>query len=300
MPANRYGIDIGDVYRTAEAVKGQRVNNALAQEKLDTIKSSKRKNVMLQPIRQKAAQGDKSAAKRLIAIDPENGPAYIQALNELDLKELEMNERRINELGNAAAHIKRQKTREEAEKLYHRYRADASPSVRSFMPATYTPDFIDYMLGKATAMSDYTAEVKTVRFGGEDVMLRGNKEVGRAKRPETNKSGGIKTSDVNGIRASIGDALGAKFTKDERTGQIRYVGLGDDQNRKAVAATTRAVELFREYGPGSQAKAVQQALEELGMSFPKPGSKQGGQRFRLNKKTGKSEQLIDGKWQSIS
>ncbi len=316
MAANRFGIDLGDIYARSENVKSQRINNELARMKMDAYTQNRedqrsekeratQRNALMVPIRQQAAEGNEDARARLMALDPENGPAFVEKLGKIDKKELENLQQSFEIIGSNAAAILREQDPEVQLSMYQDWYNGAPKALRARMPKTNVRKFLEKSLAQVTAMDELTSEVKSVRFGGEDILYKGNREIGRATRPISSKSGkagdsSVSDTEIKTMGKLITQAYGGKFVRTPE-GDLVFTGLDDTQNRKAMAALTRAVELRNEMGPGSQAKASQMAMEEFGTEFPSPGrpdAKKPKGRYKLENGQ-KFELQRDGSWKAI-
>lgn len=274
MPANQYGFSLAEALGDAERIKGARMTNELNRMKLDEHKADKARNALLQPIRAKAAQGDTKAQQQLIGLDPENAPKFIKSVQDAKKGDLELMEKNVEAYGNQSAAILQTLERDPdmAMQAYKEWYASAPPEFRKTMPTTNIKSWLELSLAKATAMDDYLAEYKGVTHGNENLLIKGNKIVERTPKaltPEELKAKGISTAQINAVSRLITGTMGGDFIETP-DGGMRYVGLDDSQARKAMAATTRAIELIEQMGPGSEAKASQQAMQELGLEFPEP------------------------------
>lgn len=281
MPANRLGIDLGEVYSDAERIKGQRLNNEYARMKMDSLtedraiarddrRRQQNQNMLMLPLREQAARGDEDARAKIIAIDPKGGPAFIEKLNTLDKQGIDALEKNLDVIGNMAATILQEKNPERQIEMYKQFYEQAPEAMRRRMPKSNIIGFLKQSLAQVTAMDQLTSEVKSVRFGGEDILYQGNKEIGRAKRPmtasEKEAATGVPDKEIRTMGKLITQTLGGKFVRDSQ-GELVFTGLDDTQNRKGMAALNRAEELRNEGMPITE--AAKQALEEFGTDFPK-------------------------------
>lgn len=199
MAANQYGIDLGDLYRTTEAVKGARTQNRLSKLQLDETEREiaerpakeaaalERKN-LLAGLRQKAVGGDVSAQQQLLALDPEGGATFIDAVTKMDDRKLKATQRSVDEMGQLAGYVLQGKTPEEQARRYQLMYQGVSPEVQSKLPEQYDPQFMELSLSKAMAMDKLLENPKAIQVGGEDVVYkvaeRLSERLARLKLPE--------------------------------------------------------------------------------------------------------------------
>lgn len=281
--ANRLGFSLGEALRDAEAIKAARMENTINRLKLDEYKADKEAQAQLAPIRMGAAQGDSAATARLMALDPENAPKFIEMVNSAKKSQREEMAARVDEYGGQSAAILETLGRDpdQAMSAYKEWYKGASPEFRATMPTTNIKPWLEHSVAKATAMDDLLAEYKTARFGQEDLLIKGSQIKDRATRPltpaqlkamEGKGAGGIKDAEIKTIASIINRTMGGDFILGP-DGELKFVGLTDEQSRSATAALTRAVELRAERGEGSQASAAMDAMKEFGLSFPEPSSR---------------------------
>lgn len=296
--ADQYGFSLGQVMRDAEAIKGARQTNELNRMKLDAAKASQKTNALLRPLRQKAVGGDSEALQQVLALDPKGGAEFASAVQNAKRDELETLESQIDYMGNQAAGILQtlDKDPEQAMESYKNWYRSAPANIRKEMPTSNIKAWLQDAIGKATAMDRYVSEIKVSKFGGEDVMTKGGQIIERTKRPKTKAeidAMGVPDKEIRTMANIISSTYGGEWVTGP-DGESRFVGLSDEQNKKAMAALVRAVDLRNEIGPGSQAKAAQQAMQELGESFPRPDTRRVQRptsRFALDESTGQVRAL---------
>ncbi len=193
--ANQYGIDMGEVYRTTEAVKGQRTQNRLQQLALGEQEriiadrprrehlANEQKNMMV-GLRQQAATGDAGAQQQLLSIDPEGGGKFIEALGKMDDRQIEASKRSVEEMGNMSATLLQMQDQNKAAELYGRIRGQMAPEQQAKMPEQYSPDFLEVSLSKAMPMMKLLENPKVLSAGGQDITYKAGREVGREATPE--------------------------------------------------------------------------------------------------------------------
>lgn len=282
MAANQYGIDLGDLYRTTEAVKGARTQNRLSQLQLDETEreiaerpakeaaATERKN-LLTGLRQKAVGGDVSAQQQLLALDPEGGATFIDAVTKMDDRKLKATQRSVDEMGQLAGYVLQGKTPEEQARRYQLMYQGVSPEVQSKLPEQYDPQFMELSLSKAMAMDKLLENPKAIQVGGEDVVYKAGREVERKTRPVKTSGtgsdgGGVKSADESLMYRQSVELLGGLF---DQAGNI--TNLDPTVRNKVQGIATEATNIFRKGGV-TRSQAVKQAAQKFGLEVPDAGS----------------------------
>jgi len=282
MAANQYGIDLGDLYRTTEAVKGARTKNRLSQLQLDETEREiaerpakeaaalERKN-LLTGLRQKAVGGDVSAQQQLLALDPEGGATFIDAVSKMDDRKIKATQRSVDEMGQLAGYVLQGKTPEEQARRYQLMYQGVSPEVQSKLPEKYDPQFMEMSLSKAMAMDKLLENPKAIQVGGEDVVYKAGREVERKTRPVKTSGtgsdgGGVKSADESLMYRQSVELLGGLF---DQAGNI--TNLDPTVRNKVQGIATEATKIFREGGV-TRSQAVKQAAQMFGLEVPDAGS----------------------------
>jgi len=282
MAANQYGIDLGDLYRTTEAVKGARTKNRLSQLQLDETEREiaerpakeaaalERKN-LLTGLRQKAVGGDVSAQQQLLALDPEGGATFIDAVSKMDDRKIKATQRSVDEMGQLAGYVLQGKTPEEQARRYQLMYQGVSPEVQSKLPEKYDPQFMEMSLSKAMAMDKLLENPKAIQVGGEDVVYKAGREVERKIRPVKTSGtgsdgGGVKSADESLMYRQSVELLGGLF---DQAGNI--TNLDPTVRNKVQGIATEATKIFREGGV-TRSQAVKQAAQMFGLEVPDAGS----------------------------
>ncbi|MCP4587617.1 hypothetical protein [Pseudoalteromonas sp.] len=282
MAANQYGIDLGEIYRTKAAVEGSRTQNKLSSLKLGEMEreiserpareaaATERKN-MLTGLRQKAVGGDVSAQQQLLALDPEGGATFIDAVTKMDDRKIEATQRSVDEMGQLAGYVLQGKTPEEQARRYQLMYQGVSPEVQSKLPESFDPQFMEMSLSKAMAMDKILENPKSIQVGGEDVVYKGGREVERKTRPVKTSdtgsdSGGVKSADESLMYRQSVELLGGLF---DQAGNI--TNLDPTVRNKVQGIATEATNIFREGGV-TRSQAVKQAAQKFGLEVPDAGS----------------------------
>ncbi len=282
MAANQYGIDLGEIYRTKAAVEGARTQNKLSGLKLGEMEreiaerpakeaaATERKN-MLTGLRQKAVGGDVSAQQQLLALDPEGGATFIDAVTKMDDRKLKATQRSVDEMGQLAGYVLQGKTPEEQSRRYQLMYQGVSPEVQSKLPDQYDPQFMELSLSKAMAMDKLLENPKSIQVGGEDVVYKAGREVERKTRPVKTSGtgtdgGGVKSADESLMYRQSVELLGGLF---DQAGNI--TNLDPTVRNKVQGIATEATNIFREGGV-TRSQAVKQAAQKFGLEVPDAGS----------------------------
>jgi len=282
MAANQYGIDLGEIYRTKAAVEGARTQNKLSGLKLGEMEreiaerpakeaaAAERKNV-LTGLRQKAVGGDVSAQQQLLALDPEGGATFIDAVTKMDDRKLKATQRSVDEMGQLAGYVLQGKTPEEQARRYQLMYQGVSPEVQSKLPEQYDPQFMELSLSKAMAMDKLLENPKAIQVGGEDVVYKAGREVERKTRPVKasgtgSDGGGVKSADESLMYRQSVELLGGLF---DQAGNI--TNLDPTVRNKVQGIATEATNIFREGGV-TRSQAVKQAAQKFGLEVPDAGS----------------------------
>lgn len=282
MAANQYGIDLGEIYRTQAAVEGARTQNKLSGLKLGEMEreiaerpakeaaATERKN-LLSGLRQKAVGGDVSAQQQLLALDPEGGATFIDAVTKMDGRKLKATQRSVDEMGQLAGYVLQGKTPEEQARRYQLMYQGVSPEVQSKLPEQYDPQFMELSLSKAMAMDKLLENPKAIQVGGEDVVYKAGREVERKTRPVKTSGtgsdgGGVKSADESLMYRQSVELLGGLF---DQAGNI--TNLDPTVRNKVQGIATEATNIFRKGGV-TRSQAVKQAAQKFGLEVPDAGS----------------------------
>ncbi|AUR93112.1 hypothetical protein NVP1183O_14 [Vibrio phage 1.183.O._10N.286.48.B7] len=282
MAANQYGIDLGEIYRTQAAVEGARTRNKLSNLQLGEMEreiakrpakeaaAKERKNLLF-GLRQKAVGGDVSAQQQLLALDPEGGETFIDAITKMDDRKLKATQRTVDEMGQLSAYVLQGKTPEEQARRYQLMYKGVSPDIQAKLPEQYDPQFMELSLSKAMAMDKLLENPKAIQVGGEDVVYKAGREIERKTRPVKTSGtgsdgGGVKSADESLMYRQSVELLGGLF---DQAGNI--TNLDPTVRNKVQAIATEATNIFREGGV-TRSQAVKQAAQMFGLEVPDAGS----------------------------
>ena len=270
MAANRFGIDVGELYRTKEAVEGARTRNKMASLQLGEAEreiaerpvkeaAAKKRNALLTGLRQKAVTGDADAQQQLLAIDPEGGAAFIDAVGKMDDRKLKVAQQKVDEMGQMAATVLNASPEKQAN-LYKQMLTTLPPESVAKMPKELDLNFLELSLSKAMAMDKILENPKAIQVGGEDIVYQRGKEIARGKRPVKKPGtgeGGVKSADESLMYRQAAELMGGMF---DDAGNLR--ALDPEVRPKVQAIATRASEIFKQGGV-TRSQAVTMAAEEV-------------------------------------
>lgn len=275
MADNRFGIDVGELYRTKEAVEGARTRNKMASLQLGEAErkieqrpireaEAKKRNVMLTGLRQKAVTGDVDAQQQLLAIDPEGGASFIEAVGKMDDRKLKVAQQKVDEMGQMAATVLNAAPEKQV-MLYQQMISTLPPESVAKMPKDLDLNFLEVSLSKAMAMDKILENPKAIQVGGEDVVYQRGKEIERRKRPVKTSGtgeGGLKSGDESLMYRQAAELLGGMF---DAAGNLQ--ALDPETRTKAQAIATEATNLFRQGGI-TRTQAVANAAKLYGIEMP--------------------------------
>ena len=276
MANRRYGVDIGEAFRTGEAVKGARTQNRLASltlsekereiaERPERERQKRERQNLLTGLRTKAVAGDSGASQQLLALDPDGGPAFIDAVSKMDDRKRESTRRAVEEIGQLSAYVLQGQNPEEQARRYSLMRSNIDPDAAARLPEQYDPGFMELSLSKATAM-DKLLEAPTVRtIGGEDVAYRGGREIERKAKPVKGGAGRtgagvLKSADESLMYRQAGKLLDGIF---DQAGNI--TNLEPDARSRVQAIATEAANIFVKEGNITRSEAVKRAAKAYGL-----------------------------------
>jgi hypothetical protein len=280
--ANQFGIDMGEVYRTTEAVKGsrqQRKANALALDwKKEDRESARQRGQTLNQLRSRVAAGGedgRQAERELIAFAPEEAVKVQEAFSNMDERQRKQAEESIETLGRTSAFILEGGTPEEQAQRYQRARQNLAPEIAAQMPEEYDPNFVMMGLAQARELDDMLKNPDKITFGGEDRLYKDGQMIESTTSNALLKeqAGGsgtdFKSSDENLMFRQAAELLGGIF---DQQGNLQ--NLNPENRSRVQAITTRAAQLYSQGQAKTRSAAVTQAARQLGISVRDLG--QGG------------------------
>lgn len=230
MAANRFGIDVGELYRTKEAIEGSRTRNRMAKLQLGEAEreieqrpireaEAKKRNIMVTDLKEKAVGGDQAARDKLLVIDSTT-KEFITHIDNASAEQAKQAQENIDQMGRMLGVVQRVTDPTEREAKYQQAKSMLPESVQLKMPKNYDENKADLTLAKLGLMAD-VAEHKVLTFGGEDILYKGGREVERSVRPEKKPLVSVNTG-------------GAK-KEGEKLAELRVKRL-DEIQQKAIAA----------------------------------------------------------------
>lgn len=285
MPANRYGIDVAGLYKDVGAIKRGRLANRMAgvqtreaeREELERpgkelIEAENR--LAMQQTRGEAAGGSEEAQRRLLSLDPEGAPAFLEAVDSMDERQRAAVQRSVDELGRLSHYVLQGKDEADQKARYLRMRQNVAPDVQEKLPEFYDPAFMQLSLSKAKTMDQILEAPKAVGIGAEDVTFRGGLEEERAAKPVKPRAGGgiggLKASDESLMYKQSAELLGGIFSQ---TGEL--TNLDPETRNKVQSIATEASRMLQRGEADTRAGAVMKAAKKFGLNVrkpPKPGA----------------------------
>jgi len=297
--ANKYGINVADVYKNIDAMESNRLINKGrvlqntaqgTQNKLSAIKLSeverdiskrpereaneRGKQNRLRLLREQSAAGDVEAQQQLLSIDPEGGAQFIDAVSKMDDRKIEETKRNIEMIGRASSNVLEGKTEQERAQRYNTLLSNLPPEITKNMPKEYNQDFVDWSLAKAIPMDEILKNPQSIQFGNKDLLYQKGKRIDSAKRPEKKTGagggaglgGGLKSADESLMYRQSVELLGGIF---DEAGNI--TNLDPTVRGKIQGIAAEAVKEFQTKGSISRTQAVKNAARKYGLSVPEGG-----------------------------
>lgn len=281
--ANQFGIDMGQVYRTTEAVKGSRQQRKSNELQLDWKKedreSARQRTQTLNQLRSRVGAGGedgRQAERELISIAPEEAAQVQEAFSNMDERERKQMAERVETLGRMNAFILQGGTQEEQQRRYQTARQNVGPELAAKMPEEYDPNFVQMGLARARELDDLLQNPDKITFGGEDRLYKDGQLVESTtsnallKQQAGGSDGGMKSSDESLMYRQVAAMYGGIV--DPKTNQIR--NLTRSQAGKVQAISSEAARLFQTGEATTRSGAVAMAARKLGIEVRDLG--QGG------------------------
>jgi hypothetical protein len=277
--ANQFGIDMGQVYKTTEAVKGSRQTrkaNALAMDwKKEDRESARQRSQTINQLRAKVAAGGeegKQAERQLIAFAPEEATKVQEAFANMDERQRKQASENVETLGRVSTFILEGQTVEEQSQRYQRARANLAPEIVANMPEEYDPNFVQIGLARARELDDLLENPEQITFGNEDRLYKDGRLIESTdsnallKQQAGGSGSDFKSSDENLMFRQAAELLGGFF---DQQGNLQ--NLDPEKRSRVQAITTRAAELFQSGETRTRSQAVTEAARQLGISVQNLG-----------------------------
>lgn len=296
MAANALGIDVGEVYRTVEAVKASRAARDLEERKLQNTLAT-------QAALSRVASGDMNdprAMAQLVALNPEAAKTLTETYTAMDERARKQERDRIEQIGSVAGAIL-QATDPEA--AYKSVRA-SNPELAKIMPENYDPEYVKVQMARALEadkiFDSIDSEKKAERTFANQLTLQDDAQAATAAEGEKNRANALAIKDQERQFTLNRDATAFKNDLVKIEAKAKAEGLGKNQIEakdtapiykmalellggvfdvngnlqvtdpqlpaKAQEIAARASKLWLE-GAESHAAAVQAAAKQLGISY---------------------------------
>lgn len=272
--ANAFGIDLGQVYRTVEAVKGARQSreqNALMMDwKKEDRDAARQRGNALAELRSKASAGDPQAMQELNAFDPEEAKKMLESLSKMDERQRKQTQENIDAVGKMSAYVLQSENPEQA---YQLARQSVSPELAAKMPEQYDPNFLQMQLARARQVDELLQNPERMTFGTEDRLYKDGRVIERTTSSQeldrqtsrqnaltrASGDGGLKSADESLMYRQAGKLLGGLF---DQQGNLQ--NLDPATRGKVQSIATEAAKIYSQGGV-TRSQAVTQAARKLGI-----------------------------------
>jgi hypothetical protein len=266
--ANALGIDLGEVYRTVEAVKTSRA--ARGANEAATAKTN--------AISQAAAVADPSKPETmapLIALDPKMANDITTAYTAMDEAARTAAKTQTEQLGQLAYSVQ---SAPDPAAAYATILEALKPEERAGMPETYDPNWVTLQLARAREIDSIydaiDAEADDARTQTNalalddhqlqnDITLEGVKSDNAIRKSvadaEAEGAGGVDTAGSNAVARVVAGFFGGTYGPDGTFG-----GMDKETAAKSLEVAAKAETLMKETPGLAINEAVQKAAEELG------------------------------------
>lgn len=297
MAANALGIDVGEVYRTVEAVKASRAARELENRKYQNALST-------QAAVSKAVEGgaqDPASMAALVALNPEAAKTLTETYKAMDERSRATERDRLDKIGTVAGGILQA---EDPAKTYEAVRS-SDPELAKLMPPEFSADWVKVQLARATETDKLYDAIDGDRVAQRDqqnkLVLQDDAQAATASEGDKNRANNLAIkadekqfkinqdatafkNDLVKIEAKAkAEGLGKNQIEAKDTAPIYKMALellggvfdvngnlqvtDPELPSKAQAIAARASKLWLE-GAESHAAAVQAAAKELGVNQP--------------------------------
>lgn len=272
MAANRFGIDVGQLYRDKENIEGARTRNKMASLQLGEAEreieqrpireaAANKRNLMITDLKQKAIGGDQAARDKLLVIDSTT-KEFITHIDNASAEQAKQAQENIDQMGRMLGVVQRVTDPAEQEAKYQQAKSMLPEATQAKMPKNYNQNDVDLTLAKLNLMAD-VAEHKVLTFGGEDILYKDGKEIDRAQRPVKaaggDGAGGLKSGDESLMYRQAAERLGGMF---DAAGNLQ--ALDPETRSKVQGIATEATKIFQRGGV-TRSQAVEEAAKLYGV-----------------------------------
>lgn len=288
--ADRFGIDLGNVLRSAEEIKrarienqfrkrdlelgqqGQEQTNAMNALRLDEARRGVADENVLRSTRgaMATAAGMTPQQAALVTISPAKADEVRKFFNEADEAKRTELVNTVDQMGQAAAYVQ---SSADPAAAYLRVKEMMPEKVQAQMPAQYDENYVLKSLSQATEMRQLldTLQPKekakppaNYEWAEDGTSLRPIKGGPADPATKAKEAGGLETAEANGIRSTVAVAFGGMY--DPISGEIS--GLDPEEGSRMVDVVARAQEIAIAEPGIAPARAASRALAEAGMSAP--------------------------------
>jgi hypothetical protein len=281
MPANQFGVDLGEAITTGQNIAKNSLVLQKAQKEVDTQNS-------LTKARQRLASGDQSAMQDMLVLSPEETQKYAAAIGQMDENQRKNTEQSLHSMGAAAATVLHS---DDPERTYQYMKTQFPQETTANWPQNYDQNWTTFHLAQAkdgmTLLKSTYAPPKKVTVGTKDYLYGPDGKLittatsGEQSRHEDTQKmeqqkidqqkGALKTADEGLMNKEVSQSFGGMYNP--TTGEIKFSDPKSGQ--KAQEITAKAVDIFQKGGGKiSRSEAVRQAMAGPS-SPPAPGKPSG-------------------------
>lgn len=252
-------IDLGAALRDAEDIKQRRTTRAIQEDALQKDRDT-------MAARRSYLDGDESAMRRLLEIDPEGATTLLESIEALDPEGRRAARERLEETGQLAVFVLQGSTEDEQRRRWEMVREQVSPEVREGLPETFDPDWLQWQLARQRGAAEHLDHLDTLEQGEREhentiaeIDRRAQHAISLEEfKAQTGGNAGLKAADSSGIARAAARLFGGMF--DPQTGEFGFTSR--DQGQRALAIAARAEEIFSADPSIGHSGAVQKAMEE--------------------------------------
>ncbi len=205
---NRYGINLGAIYRDAAAIQGQRNTNQINSMKIDNQRRIESERPMreqqqrqqqqaMQGLRKQVVGGNEEARARYMAVDPEGAQQLIKMLDGEDDRAKQSATEQLSEIMKMSAYVMQAKNDPgEMESRYQRVKSSLPEETQATMPPNAEMGFLADNMRKAMGANEYIkslepkqkGDINQFDHGGQSILQQDGEIIDRAAIPEAASS----------------------------------------------------------------------------------------------------------------
>lgn len=206
--ANALGIDVGEIYRTVEAVKASRANRALEERKhANTLATQELASNVV-----KSGGTDPNAMAQLAVLNPDAAKALTDAYTAGDERTRKLKRDELDRVGSLAATVLQS---ENPAAAYTELR-NSSPELAKIMPPEYNAQWVQYQLAQATEADKLYDAIDGNRTAERDqankLALQNDAQAATAAEGEKNRNNALSVADANRAASAAEKAADREFT----------------------------------------------------------------------------------------